>query len=525
MNLKVLVSALPGTSPDRTGRRPVAAALLLIIIHVNVFAVVGQQNPVPQPSPALEAERQRLEQENAILKLEKERAELKKAIRDAAPSASVTPLEGKTTVSDKVNIEANIMAYNVMSDIAFEASKHIRNKIPGAQAIAIYNQKEVRDWRFYQAMFPAFEAELNRLIKEYDRILKESVDEATARSEMEKTPLGAEVLTLGPIREGLLAGSSVVRSVIDLMSLFRTNTEIAGVEVTPDEGALVSEMLRGLKAAYNDRITIYVPAIIPPHVLPKSPTLKLVRDAYDRRAASAGAIRTFERVTAAIAETKDKSKALEAEVTKMADAIKKNQEAIAKNSQEIAVLERKLRRARSESQRRPLREAITALNNKNEGLKTENKKLTNEKAIKAIQKAQLDALVKTMEELVASAKDRVPHLKTLNEQFDKFIGDFVKLDAGTGVNALALFVKAENLDAALKGESYWLAIRGVKAGGNNRTRRNLIRYFSGSKLDHSGGFIIEYSLYSREGAVIQSDKFAKYGGYMEPKKIRELKDR
>lgn len=43
-------------------------------------------------------------------------------------------------------------------------------------------------------------------------------------------------------------------------------------------------------------------------------------------------------------------------------------------------------------------------------------------------------------------------------------------------------------------------------------------------MDHSGGVILEYTLYKRSGAVIYSDKLSYYEGYVEPKKIVKLKD-
>jgi len=66
-------------------------------------------------------------------------------------------------------------------------------------------------------------------------------------------------------------------------------------------------------------------------------------------------------------------------------------------------------------------------------------------------------------------------------------------------------------------------IKSVSSGGNNRTRKNLLRFFTGAKLDHSGGVIIEYTLYENSGAVVYSDKLSIYEGYVEPKKIRGTK--
>src|SRR5581483_1671556 len=88
---------------------------------------------------------------------------------------------------------------------------------------------------------------------------------------------------------------------------------------------------------------------------------------------------------------------------------------------------------------------------------------------------------------------------------------------------LALLVRSEDIDNAMREEtSYWVEIQSVTAGGNNRTQKNLLRYFSGPKIDHSGGVVVEYALYNKAGQVIYSDKVSCYEGYVEPKKIGSL---
>lgn len=66
----------------------------------------------------------------------------------------------------------------------------------------------------------------------------------------------------------------------------------------------------------------------------------------------------------------------------------------------------------------------------------------------------------------------------------------------------------------------WLNIDVVSAGGNNRTRRNFFQFFSGAKIDHSGGAIFHWTFYNRDGVVQLSGIEKLYLGYRPSKAIR-----
>ena len=61
----------------------------------------------------------------------------------------------------------------------------------------------------------------------------------------------------------------------------------------------------------------------------------------------------------------------------------------------------------------------------------------------------------------------------------------------------------------------------VGAGGNNRTRKNLFTFFAGSRIDHSGGIIVEYELLNPEWQYVDGRKMQVYEGYLSSKKIRD----
>ncbi|HEX8291219.1 MAG TPA: hypothetical protein VF570_05675, partial [Pyrinomonadaceae bacterium] len=125
----------------------------------------------------------------------------------------------------------------------------------------------------------------------------------------------------------------------------------------------------------------------------------------------------------------------------------------------------------------------------------------------------------------------VEQLKARNDQVDKFIAAMVQAGTGGGANALTSLIKAENILGALEtggdGKSYWLQLKVVKAGGNNRIKTNLLWdiFTGGNRVSHSGGVIVEYILFDRGGEAIASDTITEYTDYIKADKVRKLPTR
>jgi hypothetical protein len=127
----------------------------------------------------------------------------------------------------------------------------------------------------------------------------------------------------------------------------------------------------------------------------------------------------------------------------------------------------------------------------------------------------------------------VGRLKALNGQFDKLVGELIKVDEAAGVNALTSYLQAENLNYALCGNatckegtadgSFWMQLRVVSAGGNNKVKRNLITsIFTGDDISHSGGSIVEYILYDLKGNARHSNTLTVYEDYRKARDIKSL---
>ena len=64
-------------------------------------------------------------------------------------------------------LETEIVSYKAMAEAAKIISAEIHTKKSTATAIAIYDGQTIKDWRFYQALFPGFKGYVQDLKDRY----------------------------------------------------------------------------------------------------------------------------------------------------------------------------------------------------------------------------------------------------------------------------------------------------------------------------------------------------------------------
>jgi len=164
-----------------------------------------------------------------IVKLEKEleketllagiAEQKKKALTESLPPTStITPPEGKTEIDDKVLIEAQILAYRMLDSAAATIANTVAPKT-GA-SIVIHNSADLAAVGAYRA----FSGQMEVLAKDYAAVAP--------------APAPAPAAIVGAI----IGVTAAVKTVIDLVSLFRTDRKIQGVDVEITDLALVSEV-------------------------------------------------------------------------------------------------------------------------------------------------------------------------------------------------------------------------------------------------------------------------------------------
>ena len=514
-----------GRSARWRGGRSVVAILFLLILFPIVGGVAAAQEPTATPSatPTPTAEELRLDEQNRLLEKKKTNAQLKKDIRDAQPQPTTTPLEGKTTVDENVVIETQMVTYKAMSDVADRIGNEIYQKFPGAQSIAIYDAEELENLKHYRAMSPILTGRIESLEKQYDNVLprltqnskllmsfkiRNSLVEASAATTASNALTTSSVESLTSFTDPITAATIGLRTFADLMALFRSDTDIKGKSVTVEESAIVAETFRALRNRFSGNLSLYYPKVVSPEVFLEecrvgtdrtycSPTLSALAGLYakkeeaDRKLSEqmADATFQFERFTKQQATAEEEVKSLAKQISDL-----------------------KLERLHAELEK-PWTPVQIAKFEKFIGELAATRQMA--LSTKTVAESQLQTL--------SNVKDVLEQLKGLNQQADQLVAGLIKADEKTGLSELANFLRAENIDRMIGKDGYWLELKSISAGGNNRTRKNFFRYFSGAKLDHSGGMIIEWALYDRKGVSVDSNKDSSYAGYHAPKEIESGK--
>ena len=500
----------------------VSVAVLLALANTNATLA---QTPTPTPTPS--AEELRLQEQKRLLELQRDIELAKKAIRDAQPTEpeppepKATPLEGNTTLNSDVRIETAFVSYNAMSHVADAIAEEVSLRATSAKNILIYDAQVVQNWRFHQALFPAFKGQTEDIKNHYvDLVCNHPSASQTFQDlycvdkQNQRFTSGGqatrETMATAGVQAALGAGGTLIRSFIDVAALFRTETKIEGVSVSIDQSALVAELSRALKNRYCRpgtpclSIAVYTPAAFPPRIR-DSETLFRVGHLFVFKAEADRII-------------KIQTSAKPALVTRLNDQVSQKTEAEA-TLQRVRALQAIIKNLDAAL----AKETVPHFRNKlwEERAKAEVALSTLDSEADLLQAINnLTAAINQTKAAIKILDDSVKALTDLNDRFQAFVDQYIKVD-DKGSSALALFIKSEDIDVIVNSskESYWLEVKPITGGGNNRTRRNLIWFFAGARVDHSGGVIAEYTLYETSGAIVSSDKIAYYNGYFEPKRI------
>jgi hypothetical protein len=313
--------------------------------------------------------------------------------------------------------------------------------------------------------------------------------------------------------EALGGFATLVKSFIDVAALFRTDTKIEGANVDLDDTALVAEVFRALKFRYCFTQgslgcpKFYNPAAFHPR-LDESDTVFRV-----------GQIFVFKTEADRIIKAKTAGKPpLVAKLNELVAEKGKAEETL----QRVKDLTRVIGNLTVALKHETVPQFRKKLWEERDKVEVELRKLGSEEELRA-EITQLDLDIAARKAAIKAIDDPVKALTDINERFQSFVDQYIKTDE-KGSNTLAMFIKSEDIDRIMgNDQSYWIEVKSIVAGGNNRTRKNLIWFFLGPRVDHSGGVIAEYTIYGHTGEVVTSDKIAYYEGYKEPKKIEEGK--
>lgn len=187
----------------------------------------------PAPDPVEQAK----ERELRLAKLEAQIAEQRKqALLSSLPTTETKPLEGTTTVDNKVSVEGESLVYESIGELA-DRIVHALTPVGGGPVVLTHDAENGRAL----AAFRAFDAQVESFVGGYDA-LAPRVDAPDALADP-GTALA------------MAAVGTTARTVVDLLALFRTNTEITDKEFTIADSSLAAAV--GGRLARGNAIVYY----------------------------------------------------------------------------------------------------------------------------------------------------------------------------------------------------------------------------------------------------------------------------
>ena len=522
-------------------RRLHASRLVLVVLCL--MSGPGESNSraqTPTTTPK-SSEVLRLEEEKAQAELRKAIAEANKAELEARfPKPVTSPLEGKTTV-DGALIETQIVSYGELANAANKVAQQLKDTKLPIKTLAIYNESDIK-------LLLSYKVALNQL-----KLMKEGylqLIEPVSPTCPVTTP---ELLTvqsledkarpdlIGPVPVMTMA-KSIFGSFVDLTALLRTNIELKGQMFDIEELALVSEVFSAVKAT-DRNAALYYPAVFPPNldfnVDEMNSRLLGELDALNHfKAYAEGLADALAETQKELTKTKSVINALKTEVVGLKSR-KNEAEAKLADLEKIYGGPNSNRRGRIPSakleQMLELKRVIAGFERQLDDIqKPSDGKIAKAEAEQTRLHSVLACLLSKLKPVLQNRdklEDTIARLRAKNEQFAKFVEALTKADNASGLNSLTSYIKAEFMLAAFKGpehketDFYWLHLKVLKAGGNNRIKTNLVVdvFTGGNRLSHSGGVVVEYILFDRNGLVKASAIFTEYSGYVKSTNIKKQK--
>ncbi len=536
--------------------------------NAKAFWIVSPQDPQPvaTPSPTPDAELERLKRETALSNERAAQAENDKKIAEAQkaelearfPKPSTSPLAGTTTISEGAVIESQIISYRSLRNAADKIVDNIREALITVKNtnrnLAVFNERDVNLILSYRVA----DAQIAIIENGYKSLMKPTPT---------PTPPGPGA-PKGALRTALSATESFLGAFVDLTALLRTNVDIKGQTFVIDEAPLAAEIFRAAREpiSVNDKSHKIAGALYYPYVFPvdvysttDSTLLKHLEDTRELRVLAEKLFDDLVKTVHDLGEANVAVKTLKQSVKetipkqttttvlKAANIIKANCPALNNEAEEIknkpedqqgqAMIDL-IEDARHKC-RRMNRNKLEELLGLGDTLKELSENLAEAKTkLGKAEKAQKDLTTKLLElesklqlgsiadatdldEITEHADAAIARLTAINAQFDSLVHALITTEAGSA-NLLTNYIRTERLIEKITVDDYWLQLKVINAGGNNRIKTNLIVdiFRGGNRVSHSGGVIVQYHLFNSEGQSIRSGTVSDYTSYIDAKKIK-----
>lgn len=226
--------------------------LCTLVVSASILLPVTQAFAQTQSTtdPALAAAQAQQALLDAQLKIQQDKQAL---LTGALPSSSATPNSGAFTVTGSNPFPSQKLAYAQLQAVA-ETLATAMNKTAGP--IVIYDQTEINSLVNYNALsatLGSIETQADQLEKSYVSLHGKALELQKLQPALSAKKDFAPILAPGLILGGL-------KTVTDIIGMFRTNTSIAYSSFTADDVALTAAVADKLLFAGK---TVYLPAQMP----------------------------------------------------------------------------------------------------------------------------------------------------------------------------------------------------------------------------------------------------------------------
>jgi hypothetical protein len=377
-------------------------------------------------------------------------------------TTDVKPLEGKTTIDDAQSIECEILCYEAISAIAGEIATRFLTKVPNGRKICVIfldpglkaglqlQQGLVVQSDLLKRGFDAI-----RRVESEQHIRAEEVDsEQLVRAEGPIVPESALFSLASAAAAPAISGvTTLSKSVLDLLALFRTDVTISGRKVALSEEPLAYELADKLSNGRTDGSFCFVY----PRAMPYRPA----------------------------ADMQDSAKLIEARLSAVIDS-----RAAAQQTIEIAGVAVSFEEAR-------LSDAIQAAADRHKHKQHD---------------AGKDTELNDLKAQVIERRLKLERLKAnfgqLDSQWQALQSALNRGDAGAGATPLQLIQQAEEVISRFGDfdtSTYLLSAQVSTVGGSVRVSRNLWRsLFWSEGVRYSGGAIVSFGFFDKNAHVILS---------------------
>jgi hypothetical protein len=438
------------------------------LIGVTIMAtttVAAGQSQTPAPTDptlaALQLQQQQLAAQQAALdarvKMQQDQQAL---LTGSLPASSAAPQSGAFTVTGTNPFDSQKLAYDALSKVAGKVAA----KVAVTGPVLVYDQTEINSLVNYKSVLKvltAVQTEVRQLKGTFSNQMDPEAQTLLRLPAANAAPGGAKNFA-GILAPGLALGG--LKTLSDLIGMFRTNTSIAFSTFTSDDVALAAAVTEALIAK---NASVYQPAVMP-------------LDATDNASAF---MDLLSQVQSDLVNLQNDATTDQSKVQQVSDALG----AFIQADQALQANTDQTKAAGLTSAREVAR--VFAL-----GLLGGTAAAALDAPTANIWKAQRDQFLKELATLVSSVTTMTTSFGTLQTSLTAV--------TNTGSATLTAILRAEKLMAkATTANASILLVKTSVLGGSVVTRTNL---FSGGHLLYTGGAIVNFTIFGATGLVTAS---------------------